>query len=193
MAARNLTASMLAEIAKSTVRPAILYEGEFVSPGSPSEVPAFLRLWTGIGDLSWDGKTWTGGGNLLGITPIEETRQLQARGFTAQLSGMPSSLISTALSGIRQGRAGTLWLAFFDSSGTIIADPYQLQRGKLDVSVIEDTGDKCSIAVQYESRLIDLERPRARYYTKQDQELDYPGDLGFDFVPKLQDANIQWG
>lgn len=193
MAGRALTAGFLAALAEGTIRPAIFFEGEFVASGSPSETPSFLRFWTGIGDLDWDGKTWTGTGSLLGLSPIDETRDLQARGFTVSLSGMPSDLISLALGNVRQGKPGTLWLGLFDAAGALIEDPYQLQRGLFDVSVIEDSGDTCTIAARYESRLIDLEKPRVRYYTTEDQRLDYPDDLGFEYVPSLQDAEILWG
>lgn len=180
---------MQAAIAAGNVRPALLYEGEFAL-GSPSDT---LRLWTGIGDLVWNGKTFTGAGRLLKITPIQESRDLRAIGFTGTLSGMPSADISRALGSIYQGNPGTLWLAAFDSSWSLIADPYQLQKGRLDVAVIEDDGTTCTIQVSYESRLVDLARARERRYTNQDQQIDYSGDLGFDQVPALQDAVVIWG
>lgn len=190
MAERGLTAPMLAAIAARTVRPALFYEGEFVDG---SENPEFLRLWTGVGDLSWNGYTWTGGGNLLGISALEETTDLKAVGFSVTLSGMPSSLVSLALGNVRQGKPGKLWLGLFDSAGALLADPYQLKRGRFDIAPIEDDGETCTISAQYEDRLIDLERPRDRRYTHEDQQLDYPGDLGFEYVPSLQDMDIPWG
>src|SRR5690348_17133335 len=108
MASRDLTATMAAAVQAAVVRPAIFYEGEFYSAGSPSA--QFLRLWTGMGDLVWNGYTWTGGGNLLAISPIEESTRIEALGFSVTLSGMPSALISLALQSIRQGKPGKLWL-----------------------------------------------------------------------------------
>lgn len=189
MTTRNLTAGMLAAIAAGTVRPAVLYEGVFVSGGSD----AYLRLWTGVGDLVWNSVTWTGGGQLLAISPLEEAAEVRAVGFSVTLSGMPSSLIANALVNARQGRPGKLYLALFDASAGLIADPYQLDGGRLDFTVIEDAGDTCTIAAQYESRLVDLERPRERRYTAEDQKIDYPSDLGFDYVPSLQETELIWG
>ena len=40
--------------------------------------------------------------------------------------------------------------------------------------------------------MIDLQRPKSRRYTKEDQQIDFPTDLGFDFVPELQDIQIIW-
>lgn len=193
MTARNLTAGMLSAITAGTIRPALFYEGEFVAEGSPSEVPAFARFWTGIGTISWNGYSWIGGGNLLSVSPIDESIDLQAKGFAITISGMPSAAISIALNGVRQGRKGTVWLGLYDASNALVADPYQLQRGKFDFSVVEDNGATCTVTAQYESQLIDLEKPRKRYYTSEDQALDYPADTGFRFVPSLQQKDIVWG
>ena len=38
-----------------------------------------------------------------------------------------------------------------------------------------------------------LKRSRERRYTHDDQQIDFPGDLGFEFVPKLQELNLVWG
>lgn len=189
MSSRDLTAGMLSAIAAGTVRPAILYEGIFVSGG----VDQYLRLWSGVGDLSWNGHTWTGSGELLGLSSIEEAADIRAVGFTITLSGMSAGLISNALSNARQGKAGTLWLALFDASGAVIADPYQLQSGRLDFTLVEDAADTCTIGAQYESRMVDLEKPRERRYTNEDQQLDYPADRGFEYMPSLQDMQIVWG
>jgi len=188
---RDLTAAMLSAIAAGTVRPVIFYEGEFAAAGSPTTTQ-FVRLFTGIGSISWDGKTWTGGGQLLGISPIEETTEIRAVGFSVTISGLPTDKITLAMTLLRQGLPGKIWLGLFDASGDLIADPYQARRGKLDMVVVELGPEACTVALQYEDRLIDLETPRGRRYTSEDQQIDYPNDLGFDFVPSLQDLNLTW-
>ena len=189
MTARNLTAGVASAITEGAVRPALLFEGVFDSGGSDT----YLRFWSGVGDLSWDGHTWTGTGSLMAVSALEESSELRATGFSVSLSGMPSELISVALQGARQGRSGKVWLALFDASGALIADPYQLQAGKLDIMVTDNDGTKCTITAQYESNLIDLERPRERRYTREDQRIDHPDDQGFDYVPTLQEAVVVWG
>ena len=52
------------------VRPFVLVELDF--PEKP------IRAWTGIGTITWDGKTWTGVGDLGRIGPIEESADLRA-------------------------------------------------------------------------------------------------------------------
>ncbi|MBI4290320.1 MAG: hypothetical protein HY661_02430 [Betaproteobacteria bacterium] len=157
---------------------------------SPGE--RYVRLFTGLGTIDWNGVTWTGGGDLLAISPIEELAAVEAVGFSVTVSGIDSNDISRALNSMRQGYPGKLWLGLFDSSNQLIDDPYMLRRGKFDITVIERTGETCTIQVNYEDRLIDLERPRGGRYTSADQQARYPTDRGFDFVPSLQDMQILW-
>lgn len=74
----------------------------------------------------------------------------------------------------------------------VIADPFLAFEGRLDVPDISDDGESCTVRVSYESRLIDLERPRERRITHEDQQIDYPGDLGREYVASLQDKVVVW-
>ena len=182
--ARDLTAGVITQLQAASVEVGILFEGEFAS--------GWVRLWSGVGTLSWDGKSWSGVGTLLGISGIDETNEIRASGLTVSLSGVPSDLLSAALGDARSGKTGRVYLAFF-SGGSIVADPILQFEGRLDVPAIEDGPDTATISISYESELIDLERARERRYTPEDQAIDFPGDLGFDYVAALQDAQITWG
>jgi len=180
---RDLTASVLTALADPMVRPAIFFAGEFAS--------GTLRLWSGIGDIDWAGERWTGAGNLMSMTAIAETADSRAAGMSCSLANISVNL-SLVLAEARQGKPGRVWLALMDSSGQIIGDPALAFQGRLDVPTI-DEGGQGGITISYESRLIDLERARERRYTSEDQRIDYPDDLGFDFVPAIQDMTIVWG
>jgi hypothetical protein len=186
MAARDLTGAMAAAIQAGTVYPAIFYEGEFVNPAD--ETQTFLRLWSGVSTITWNGQNWTGAGNLLGISGVRESTGLRANAFEVWLTGMSSALISTALSAARKNRSGKLWLALFDASRNLLADPYLQKRGRLDTIPIEDSGTTARIAARYEDRLAAPGVPRERRYTSADQALRDPADKGFEYVEALQDA-----
>jgi len=175
---------MLTETSASHLQPVLLYEGEFES--------GTVRLWTGIGTLPWNGVEWTGAGNLLAITQIEETRDTRAIGISVSLSGISSTIIAVALDQCRLKKAGSIYFACM-SGGAIVADPQLAYRGFLDVPSIEDQGDTCTVTISYESELIDLQRPRIRRYTNNDQKLDYSSDIGFEFVSDIQDREVLWG
>lgn len=182
---RNLTAGFQSAIDSSQVRPFYLFEGVFVS--------GTVRAWNGIGDLSWNSQTWGGLGSFLTFSNIEETSEVRAAGITVTLNGMSSSNISLALQDVRQGYSGKIYLGLFDASNTIIADPYLAFNGRLDSVSIDEGPDTSVISINYESRLIDLQKAREIRYTDQEQQRLFPGDLGLEFVPSMQDMVLNWG
>lgn len=182
---RVLTTAFSNALSDPLVRPVLLFEGEFAS--------GTVRLWTGFGDLSWDGKTWNGGGALLGVSPMEEVSGVVAAGATVSLSGIPLDLIQIVIEEARQGLPGRAWLGLLNDAGQVIADPAQLFVGRLDVPGIDADGATAIISVSYENRLIDMDRPRQFRYTDQSQRALFPNDAGFNFVTSLQEAEIVWG
>lgn len=182
---RDLAAGMLAAIGAGTVRPVVFYEGEF-STGT-------LRLWSGVGDKTWNGQTWAGAGKMLSVSEVRESSGIEAVKFSVALNGESQDLLSANLGAVRQGLPGTVWLGALSEVGAVIADPFILFKGLMDVPDVLDDGAQCTLSVSYESRLIDLERARERRYTSEDQQIDYPTDTGFDGVPALQDRKIKWG
>jgi hypothetical protein len=183
--ARNLTSGLVAEVTAQSLRPILLAEFLFDSSS--------LRLWTGVGNLSWSGETWTGAGDLGAVSPIGETSDMKAVGATFTLSGVPASMISIALSEPYQGRIARLYFGALDANGAVVVDPYIVFEGFLDVMEIEESGETATISVTSENALVALERPRERRYTAEDQKIDYPDDKGFEQVPALQDFNFIWG
>ena len=156
-----------------------------------------LRMWNGYGDLTMtvDGssQTFTGGGDLMGVSQIEESSMLQMSGVTLTLSGIKSSLIATALSANYTNRDGAIYLGLINTAGNIVSDSYTLFKGKMDVLNISEGEETTMIQLKLENRLITFEKPDNRMYTLEDQKVDYPNDLGFEFIPDLQDKEIIWG
>ena len=65
--------------------------------------------------------------------------------------------------------------------------------GYMDTMLIDEGPETSTIVTSVESRLIDLERPRNRRYTTENQKQRHSGDLAFDFVESLQNQRLQWG
>tara|TARA_B100001939_G_C16694260_1_gene510032 strand:- start:71 stop:628 length:558 start_codon:yes stop_codon:yes gene_type:complete len=152
-----------------------------------------FTAWTGYGNLEFGGTTYVGAGDFLSVSPIKENAEVQANGIDIALSGVPSDLISSALNETYQGRSCKLYLGVLDSSNAVVADPYILFSGRMDLMGIEDSGETANINITAESRLIDLDRSRERRYTSEDQKIDFPNDKGLEFIADLQDKEITWG
>ena len=55
-----------------------------------------------------------------------------------------------------------------------------------------EAGETCEIEVMSENKAVIINRKKDRRYTPEDQKSEYAGDLGFDFVPLLQDKEVIW-
>jgi hypothetical protein len=177
-----------------------------------------LRLWTGNGALVYNGHTYYGTGNMLDISSVEETTQMAVKGASLTLSGVPSEVISLALSEPYQGRTCNIYFGLFqrgfilDEDSTQTSQIYILQQdggriyleenktslteiftGYMDQMNIQEGPESSTIELNVENRLIDLERPRVGRFTSEYQKSIYPEDKGFDFVESLQTQQLHWG
>jgi hypothetical protein len=203
---RDLSPATLNNINQDVVRPFFAVELNFDNN--------LIRTWTGVGTLVLaDGTSWIGTGNLLTISTIEETQEMSVKGATLTMSGIPSALLSLALSEPYQGRVCNIYFgtltdgALLQQEGSYIlqqdgskilvetgeAGFNQLFSGYMDQMNISDGPDSATIEMRIENKLIDLERARIARYTSGYQKSVYPGDLGLDFVESLQDKDIVWG
>ena len=192
-------------------------DGDIVYPFFATELnfsTETIRMWTGQGTLVLDnGTEWFGLGQLLNISSIEETSEMAVKGATVSLSGIPSELLSLALSEPYQGRVAKIYFGTF-SYGSLLqqSGSYILQQdgsrinlqdgskglnelfsGYMDQMNIEESAETTTIELTVENKLIDLERARVGRYTSGYQKSIYPNDLGLDFIEDLQDKQIPWG
>ena len=174
-----------------------------------------LYMWSGYGDFVREdtGNTYLGAGQLLNISTVEETTEIQAVGANFTLSGIPSSFLSLALQEPYQGREcriyfgvlieGGLATQGLDTITTQFGDLIVLQSGtqgfleifsgEMDQMNIVEAAETATISVSAENALIKLERPVVRRLTNTDQKSRYPNDKGLEYVAGLQDKEIFWG
>jgi len=182
---RGVSANNKSAAGSTEVQPILLYEAEFDS--------GTTRAWNGLGDLTAFGETFTGVGSLISVSPMEETYEVKATGFTVTLNGILADNLTDALTEDYQNRMMTIYLGFLNSSGALVADPMVLTKGRMDVMTIDEGGETSTISVTCETRLIDFERPRKYTYTDADQKAIHPTDKGFEFVQAIQDVDVKWG
>lgn len=182
--ARNLTTGFLAEAAAAYNRPVVLFRGDFDGGN--------LNLWTGLGDLSWAGQTWLGNGWFVGLDGGEETTAVEAVDMTVLLSGVPQSLLSLVMGGQVQGALGAVWIAFLDSGGALVPDPYLWWKGWYSHAEIDYDAASPEVRLVYDSPLADMERPRELRWTNDAQQLIFPGDRGFEYVQAAANWHGVW-
>lgn len=203
---RDLTPDMVIAMTGEEVNPALLAEFEFDS--------GTLYMWSGYGTLTYNGNDYLGGGNLIAISPVEETQEPEAKGLVFGLSGVPSNLVATALTERTRGRPCRLYIASVstrryiateggdtvlteDGGGVLLENqlvdsPYRLFTGMMDILRLTDTGTTSNIRLSAESSMIIGQRNKVKRYTTEEQKKLYPLDKGLDLIPPLQDKEVVW-
>lgn len=181
---RDLSADNANEVEKQSLHPEIFV---FIDYADPVRVNSTFR------DLSFGGNTYKGVGDYGGIDTIEETTELKSSKVGLTLSGVPSDLISDALSADSQESTVKIWLGFINDDFELVDTPYQLFQGKVDNHQINLDGDTATIKVATVSIKRSLNRAVQRRWTSEDQHNEYPDDDFFDPVPGLQEENVKWG
>ena len=176
-----------------------------------------LYFWTGIGDTTIDGITYTGTGNLMQISSIKETAEIQAAGANLTLSGIPADMLSLALSVPYQGRIGKIKFGLIDADNNLLEletafnmllesgidigleNPEQsnvlvdMFVGYMDQMNIDESAETSIISLSLESKLLDLDRPVIRRYNNESQKALFPNDKAFEFLNDLQGKDLSWG
>jgi hypothetical protein len=176
---------MLSQLSGPKIKPVLFLQMRFTDGDS--------FVWSGVGNLQWNGQTWIGMGTLGTISAIEESSELKATNVTFTLNQIPQDLLREALGQVRQGNPVKLWFGSMGDNNNVLADPLQMYAGRMDVPTIDDGARTGSISISTENRLVDLNRSRERRFTDQDQQIDHPGDLGFQYVQFIQQWNGTWG
>jgi len=155
----------------------------------------FVRVWSGIGSLVYNGNTYKGVGVLGRIEGIGETAEV--RTTETRYSLIAPQLDADAMAIVLQSCRGRLiksWLALLDDEWNIIPDPVQL-----DESIIDNTESKIStdgtqiISMPATSAMFDFHRATSFAITNEQQQNDFPGDTGLDRMPtEVADKELQW-
>jgi hypothetical protein len=176
---RTVPSAILTALAQPEVEP--FYAVEIDLDSGP------LRLWTGYGDRTIDGNTYTGGGALMGISGLEEVADLSAKEITLTLTGIDSTVVSLALQEPYQRRRVRVLWGVRNAS-----DFVEVFSGNLNQMVIEDGPDFGTITVTVDSRLVELERASNRRYTSESHKSRHATDTFFDFVAQIQDKGVRF-
>lgn len=199
---------MVAEFSSESTDPVLMAEMYFDS--------ATLRMWTGLGSLFWGDREFIGGGNFIGISPIEETQETQATGIVCTLNGVAPTNIAVSLIERARGRPFRLYLGVAttrryvsvesgdgrvqleDGSGYVLLEnnlidsPYRIFSGLMDVIESTDSGDSATLRLSVENILIVGQRTKTYRYTDNDQKKRFPSDKGLELINQLQDKELVW-
>jgi hypothetical protein len=182
---REMSDGMGAAVEATIGRPIFFVELDFLS--GP------VRMWTGKGPFSWDGKTWAGVGDLLNLGEVEEKNDGTSTSVTAVLKGVPSDLTGAVYQDQWQGRMSWVWLGMFDETWTLIDDPVLLSARIMDSLDDKDDGTMAQFEMTATTPSLDQGDNSSWRLTHAIQNQFWPGDDIFQYTTVLQKTPIRWG
>lgn len=194
---RNIPAPIQNELDNQATEPlkmALLFFADF--EGDP------VYVWTGIGDLEYNGNIYQGVGALGSTSPIAEDSKLSDVRYSASLSTLPAGILPDIVSEITDknfnGRDFSIDLAFLDANTQFI-DALPLTAGQMNGAEISEIPDKDegelkgNIKLGLASDAAKLENRTFYRQTNQSQQQLFPGDRGFEYIDSTSLREIFWG
>lgn len=152
-----------------------------------------LRLWTGYGTKTIYPSAYTGAGDLLSITSVQENSDLGTSGISITLSGCNNTIVTAIRDEEFQGNDIVVYLASVSQNSTSVANYTEFFRGFMDNATYVQDGDSITIKLDCENHLARLSRTNQRLYTKEDQKKFGGNDLGLDYVESIAEQKLVWG
>lgn len=195
---RGNTTAFNAALEGVVVQLDFLLKLEFEDTDTSPPTDATIRVWSGLGDITFSDEVYTGVGDLGQFENIKETSQLRSHTVAFTLSGVPSTTISDIFNFQYQGRPITLWMAITDTtiSPGFLNNPIIAFKGSMENAEIHEGREFSVIKVNAINNLANLEKAINRRFTPFDhRERLAVGvrDQGFDKVTRLQEQEIPWG
>jgi len=181
---RSLNQSIIDVLTQENLTPVIFVYLDFATD------PVYVN--STVLSIPWNSEVWVGVNGIGDVTNISESSELSAAQVSFTLTGIPRDLITVATDQDYQGRDVTIYFGVLDSNHDLDGSPSTVWKGRIDTMSIE-LGQFATVTVTAENRLADWQRPRIRRYSHQDQQLRFPGDLGFEFINTMADVELKWG
>lgn len=194
---RDISAGLDTELTNFNIKPVTMVRLDWHTKDDEDNwdpTPIYLNN-TGQ-NITHDGNVYQGIGSLGSISGVEEGLELQEYSATLSLSGIPTESVSSAFSDISfangyTNRPAYIYIGFLDDDYQIIDDPILIFSGQMDSANIE-IGETVTIQLVVQSRLVNWEIPRGGRFNKETQASLYPDDTSFNYMDKLENAEIRF-
>lgn len=153
-----------------------------------------VNVWSRVGNLQYNGLTWTGIGTLGRITGIGGSKTLQVVQVTFELRGVPPDTVTFLESNVR-GRQAQAWLAALQPHADAIdGDLYPIVSGLCDsqqLAITDQLGATVQLIVNEPIFIVD--RAQNLAWTSEQLAAEWgPGLTGLDDIPELVNKNVSW-
>lgn len=186
MATRGASVTIQTEAAQAANAPIHLYE-LYLDGGTVRATDAWRSV-------DWSGNLYTAVGSFLSYDGLEDHLDLKVSSLRATLTGVDTVLVGEFLNHPCLDRRLVIRTGFMDAAGGVLVDPVVIFDGRCEsFEINEDPGaGTCAISLSAASQWVDFERAPGRHTNHEEQQIWFPGDLGFEFIPQLN-KELKWG
>ena len=152
---------------------------------------ATLYLHDGIGTHTWGGHDWLGVGDFGSVELIEEGEQATPFAVRLKLSGLDTTIATSALTENYFLRDANLYIGFLDTANVLVDTPDLIWAGQMDVMDVQ-AGTESAVMLTCESYLAKLDRINGKLFSDAEQKNLYATDSFFTFLPRMQELKLIW-
>ena len=184
MSERTLDSDLKASAESSTFNYVI-----FVSLAFPSGT---VRVHNSVGTISFGGNDYLGVGAFGSIDAIQETSDLVNSPVKLTLSSITQEIIDAIKTDDIANRDVDIYLGALNADGELQGTPTNWISGYMEHATLS-VGAQNGVMIQVQTRAAKLKQRNNKRFTIEDHQQDHAGDLFFEFLPYVIQAQIQWG
>lgn len=181
-----LTAPQQAELEKPVTRTAYFVELQF--SGGTSRLTTFNQT------ISWGGYDWSGLGQILRLSNVQESEGADPRAINISIAAAQPEWLAVAIGPVEEyrGRRVKLYMAPLDASYALVGTPVLAWRGIMDAATIAIDKDEGGVEIKCETAAYALKRRPVFRINAAQHKLRYPGETGLDYQADLIANPQRW-
>jgi hypothetical protein len=159
-------------------------------------------IWGGVGNLSYNGQTWVGVGDLGKIEKVANDAKGGIKSLTLTLNGLKDQddQDTTGLTALKdisyRGKSGFVYFGYFEDDGkTMVAgtSPELIYSGRVSHMAAAESLESASVRVTIDSFLALMSRSIPLMLSDDEHQRYFSGDKGYDHKPDAMNKTVYWG
>ena len=180
---RTLTTAVKNELATDSLQPVTLV---FINVGSG------FRFTDHYKDITYDSNTYTASSLFTKISSVTESSEVEVSNLTISFSGADQTIISLFLNNSYMEKEAEVYKGFLDTSEAVITSPFLLFKGRIESFSVDESINQSNANIIVASHWSDYSKIEGRKTNTGSQQLQFSGDLGFEFASQTT-LDIKWG
>jgi hypothetical protein len=153
-----------------------------------------VRMTDAYKTITYNSNDYLGVGHFMGFSDIKESSQVVVSSVTLSLGGVDQAWVSRVLNKAYIDRTVKIYTAFLGDAQDLVSDPVLIFEGCMDKPTINEDpkSGKSSVSVSATNSWVDFNRKTGRHTNHEEQQVHFPGDMGFEYASEIV-KEIPWG